>query len=200
MKNKGFTLIELVVAIAILGVIMIVALPSISYIQKSNKDTKFRAYYKAVNTAGKAYNDSYSEDLFGTRNTGCAIIKYSDLKTKKLIEDIQVRNTDCGGENTCVVVRKSKNGNYHYETNMKCLAKNNPSEILFNNTRSSCSSSTCKIEDGQGPLYNIQASPNRTKYTIDDDDLKVTITIRDAGVGLKENQKLKYQWYKNDSP
>ena len=94
--KKGFTLIELVVAIAILGIIMIIAVPAVNYIQNDNKDTKYSTYEKAINSAAKAYVDAYNEDLFGIDNTGCAVISYNDLKEKDLIEDIQVRNTDCG--------------------------------------------------------------------------------------------------------
>ena len=40
MKNKGFTLIELLAVIIILGVIMLIAIPSVTrYINESRKDT-----------------------------------------------------------------------------------------------------------------------------------------------------------------
>ena len=48
MKNnknqKGFTLVELLVAISILGLIMVIAIPQISTIQTSNKNTKVNPF------------------------------------------------------------------------------------------------------------------------------------------------------------
>ena len=81
---------------------------------------------------------------------------------------------------------------------MKCTSKNN-NKVLFNDTKSSCESTTCKIEDGQGPDYEIKITPYKNTYYIDDSNPKITITISDDGVGLKENQKLTYQWYRNTS-
>ena len=190
--KKGFTLIELVVAIAVLGVVMIIAIPSVRYIQSSNKDTKYRVYGKAINAAGKLYTDSFSEDLFGISNHGCAVIKYQNLKDKKLIEDIQVKNANCATSNTCVVVRKSKNGNYHYETNIVC---NLNGEEVFREQPSSCSDTTCKLEDSSGPNYVINVDPQQPKYYLGDHP-KINVEISDVGVGLKENQALFYQWYK----
>ncbi len=124
MKNKGFTMIELVVAIAIMGIIMILAIPSVKYIQAANRDKKFVAYEKAISMASKAYTDAYSEDMFGSTNTGCAIVTYADLKEKDLIDDIQLRNTDCGRQDTFIYVRRNKKGNYNYDPYVTCRENN----------------------------------------------------------------------------
>lgn len=45
-NSRGFTLVELIVVIAIMGVILILALPQVSKIQSANKTKKYGLYYK----------------------------------------------------------------------------------------------------------------------------------------------------------
>lgn len=190
--RKGFTLIELVVAIAILGVLMIIAIPSVKNIQNSNHDKKYEVYEKAITNSSKLYVDAYSEDLFGVSNTGCAVIKYDDLKVKDLIEDIQLKNTNCNDPGTCVRVKKDKNGSYHYETNIVCKENGN---IVFKDGDSNCSPTSCALEDGYGPDEEIVVTPEKSTYYLGDNP-KFSIRISDVGIGLKENQFLTYQWFK----
>lgn len=202
-KLKGFTMIELVVAVAIMGVIMIIAIPSIKYIQGSNKDTKYKAYEKAINAAAKAYVDTYYEDLFGQRNTGCAVIYYENLKEKDLIEDIQVKDSYCNNDSTdksytFTVVHKTKNNNYNYDTNVTCRDKNTK-DVIYGKKSNIDLDNYCKLEDGQGPDARIKDySSYATKKFYQKGQLpNIKVTIYDEGIGLKEDQELKYRWYKN---
>ena len=190
MKRRGFTLVELVVAIAILGVITLIAIPTINSVQKNNKNTKYKVYDKSINAATKAYTDSYDEDLFGATNTGCAVVNYDDLKKRDLIEDIQIKNNSCSGEDTCVYVRKSKNGNYHYEVHTTCREG---SDIVYG-TGQKCNLDLCKIEDGKGPQADLIVSPNKDKYFLDD-DISIKVRLTDVGIGLREKQVLQYEWF-----
>ena len=70
MNNKGFTLVELLVAITILGIIMVIALPQLSNIQNNNRTTKYKKYVETMLTSGKLYVDAYTEDLFGNNQSG----------------------------------------------------------------------------------------------------------------------------------
>ena len=193
MKNKrGFTLVELVVAIAILGVITLIALPTISNIQTNNKTTKYETYEKSIKAAAKVYTDGLEEDLFGATNSGCAIIKYSDLKTKDLIEDFQEKGIKCDkDEETFVFVMKSKDDNHHYYSNIVC---HNSNSIVYSHKEDN--RTECGLEDGNPPELDIIFNPTKTTYNIGDNP-KARIKITDKGVGLRENQKVKYTWYKN---
>ena len=89
MKNKkGFTLVELLVAIAIMGIITAIAIPMIRNIREGNENKQYQTYAESLKHAAKLYLDSYEEDMFGRQETGCAIITYNQLKSRNLIKDI----------------------------------------------------------------------------------------------------------------
>lgn len=149
MKNKGFTLIELLVSITVIGVISVIALPQITQYSIKNSNKKFSAYEKALASATRVYVNTYSEDLFGYNNTGCALVTYEDLKNKKLIDDIQEKDVDCGATDTYVYVRKNSKGKYGYEIHVVC--RNN--EKIVYGTSTPPNNSMCTL--------NGQISQNR---------------------------------------
>ena len=71
MKNNGFTLVELLVAISILAVLTMIAIPTLRAFQNSNATKQYESYSASVASSAKLYNDSYSEDLFGNADSGC---------------------------------------------------------------------------------------------------------------------------------
>ena len=75
-KEKGFTLVDLLVTISILGLITAMSIPVIRNIIEANTLKKYTTYKDSVETSAKLYVDSYSEDLFGknkksTRENEC---------------------------------------------------------------------------------------------------------------------------------
>ena len=78
MKKRGFTLVELLVVITIIGIITMLALPGVQKIQNRNRNKKYEAYADTIESAGKLYTDAYADDMFGMEGSGCAIIKYQD--------------------------------------------------------------------------------------------------------------------------
>ena len=81
-KSKGFTLIELIVAIAIMGIILLLAFPMMRGIQSSNQDKKFTAYKDSMESSAKLYTDSYQEDMFGYHSSGGFDVSYQDMRSK----------------------------------------------------------------------------------------------------------------------
>ena len=139
MKNqKGFTLVELLVAIVILGIIMTMAWPSIRRLQEANTYQKYENYGEILISAAKLYVDAYEEDLFiyeddlermsggeieGLTNAGqlmgdgkqCVFITYQDFIDHSLIKDINLENITCNSAYTFVrVIRDKKKYSYKY--------------------------------------------------------------------------------------
>ena len=156
MNNKGYTLIELMVAIVIIGIIMGMAFPSIRRLQERNTHEKYENYGEALIAATKIYVDSYEEDLFlyeddlelidrsGLEgqivngqlmegNAQCVFVSFDDLKNHTLIKDINVEGMTCYSNLTYVRVIR-KNGDFKYKYYLACgkKQKKNQTEPIDN--------------------------------------------------------------------
>ena len=100
LNKKGFTLVELLVAISVLAVVMIIALPQISNVKNTNQTTKYKKYAESVISSAKLYTDSYAEDMFGNNKSGCVDVSYSELRNKDLVKDIKLEGATCNNNST----------------------------------------------------------------------------------------------------
>lgn len=122
--KKGFTLVEMLAAVTILGIITAMSFPVISSIKNGLVDREYDLYKQSMIHAGELYIDAYSEDVFGLmEGTGsseaCYDIYLDILMNKKLIEPITVEDATCYDNQSFVRVRK-KNGVYTYDASIVC--------------------------------------------------------------------------------
>lgn len=179
MRNKkGFTLVELLVAISILGIVTVVSLPMIRVIQSSMSTSKANVYKQALEAAAKNYNDTHAIDTFGYQETGCVDIYYTDLLDAKLLEKFDFSNT--GVVQDKVFVRVTRNGDdYKYEAFIPTAEEIASLDFSFCNGTITDNGPDIKFEEHQ------DLTPRKTNTT--------TIKIRDT-FGISSNAVIEYQW------
>ena len=169
-RRKGFTLVELLVTISILGLITALSLPVIRNIIEANTMKKYSTYKDSVESSAKLYVDSYSDDLFGKKLSGCAYITYDQMNEKKLIKDIQENGISCNSDKTYVKVVKL-DGKYAYSTQIGCGTTSNKKVKL-----------------------DVDVSP---KYYKNTDKKKYPVRIvLSSNTGINNGVKVKYAWLK----
>lgn len=194
MNKKGFTLTELLVVVVILGIISGLSIPLIRNLTVTFEKKKYQNYADSVLSAARLYNDSYSEDLFGHNEYGCAYITYDKLIEKKLIKDIEIEDKSCNSDKTYIRVIKQQD-KYGYKAFVTCGKKKEgkvgeaevtiPNEIpeIDNEACAGVNESNIKITADESQAYGY-ADKNRKKTT-------VTIT---SGTGLDSNIALYAKW------
>lgn len=122
-QKKGFTLVELLATIVILGIITGISYPALTAYQRSNEKRKYEKYGESLINAAKLYVDAYEDDLFSINDeTKDVTIFYSQLEDKKLIKDINISNLTCNSEETYVEVHK-ENNKFTYTFHLGCGIK-----------------------------------------------------------------------------
>lgn len=106
MNNKGFTLTELLVTIALIGIVTMIAFPAITKLKSENEDEKYEAYANVLKAGAKLYVDANEDDLW-TNSTSyqCKKIKYSELKNQNLVKEYNNNGITCN--DSYIVVEKN---------------------------------------------------------------------------------------------
>lgn len=130
-NNHGFTLVEMIATITILGIITVIAFPVISGVKSGLAERKFDIYRESMITAGMLYIDAYQEDVFGREGLkdnecACKNITLKVLQGKKLIADTDIEDATCDVDNSYVSVQR-KNNVYTYDVTISCQQTKNGS-------------------------------------------------------------------------
>ena len=202
-NRKGFTLVELLVAISILGIIMMLAIPQMLWLRDNNKNSKYEKYAESVLTSGKLYTDSYGKDMFGHNSSGCYDIPYMSLEGKNLAKDINIDDLTCNtyaadGVTAATFVRVYKSQDiYLYDIAIKCVDKSG--KVIYEKGLDGdiCNGTTM---DTEGPVIEFSgiSSDWTTGRDASGNPLIATVYLRDS-YGLKENTSVEYAWTKDTS-
>ena len=197
-NNKGFTLVELLVTISILGLITIMSLPIIRNIIEANNLKKYATYKDSVETSAKLYVDSYSEDLFGKNKSGCAYITYDQMKDKNLIKNIQENNVSCDSDKTYVRVVKL-NGKYTYATQIGCGNYSGNEKIASSKVnvlypeKGVPRNETCSYD--AAIKLSVKVSPYESYEKTDKKKYALKI-ILESVTGINNRVQVSYAWHK----
>ena len=194
MNRKGFTLTELLVVVVILGIISGLSIPLIRNLTTSFETKKYQNYADSVLAASKVYNDSYSEDLFGRNEYGCAYIPYEKLAEKNLIKDIQIDKKTCNSEKTYVRVMKQQD-KYGYAVYLTCgdeiKGKLNKVTISIPNNIPEMNNAACTGVDESNLLISLVDAQTGGKK--DKNRKKAKLKI-ESGTGINNNVIIYAKW------
>lgn len=186
-SNSGFTLVEVLVAVAVMAIITILAFPSIRQFQATNAKKKFETYGMTMKDAAKLYVDSQGRDLFGYNFNGCADILLKELIDSSLMKEYEEKGVSCLNDESFVHVTK-KGDKYTYSVHLLCTKD----ESVYYETKEAITKCDESERNG-GPVVSFDGINNT--YT---KSRTVTVTVS-AEVGLHENIRLTYCFKKKNS-
>ena len=131
MKNKGFTLVELLGVIIVLGVIAAITVPTINKTLKQNKQDLCKVQYENILVAAKAYGAEHLSEL-----SNGSIITLKTLQDNGYI-DKEIKNpskkNEVIDENLKIlVIKNGKKVEYKFKDTIACLG-NSKYEIVYAN-------------------------------------------------------------------
>lgn len=145
-KNKGFTLVELLATVVILGIITTLSFPLLRRISENSENRRFEVYGQSLIDSAKSYVDAYETDLFGYDMYGVeqtdkkACISVDMLEQKKIFKDINYDEFSCKTDKTFIkvtkvykikdITNKTYNTSYKYEVYLGCGVKQGGTNVI----------------------------------------------------------------------
>ena len=193
MNNKGFTMVELLVAMAIMGLLIIMAFPTIRAVQTNNEKKKYEEYGKAVISASKLYVDSYGEDILDPdQNNQFTTIYINDLVQKDLIKDINVSGVSCiNGETNVNLVKY--NDDYAYCLHLKCYS-GTTSVYETADMKGACKQLKDKAAYSVKVTYEYTGHKTESIDTLKGDDNYKILSPNKFGMDFNTNKDVFIEW------
>ncbi len=115
MKNKGFSLVELLLVIVLMSIVTLLVMPSINDILSTGKNKKYTSIEDILKTNLELYNIDYKEDLWDVeKKEEEKVIEYSTLQD--INSDINLDNCTV----TKLIIKKENYNNFTYHACITC--------------------------------------------------------------------------------
>ena len=178
MKKKGFTLIEIIGVVVVLGVLALITVPTVNVIIKNGKQKALEATIRNLEEA--AYNYSNRYDI--GHDTTTKLLQISELKQKGYIKNEAIINPVTNSEmNGCIFYKWDENNKqYIFSYNEECVIKD--LEVNITNLDGNFNDRGWANKDF---YVNINTTGDSYKYCISDDKCEPTVLInKDSGAAL----------------
>lgn len=152
-KNKGFTLIEILGVIVIMGLIMMVVIPTLSQMIHDNDNKAYKNYYDLIEEGSRVYASKLTDSLGTSQHTGCKRITLAELIDKGYVQKYNDTSVSCTTPND-ITIRNEK-GNI--KVKFRLLCNNENGETVYN----SSDDDNQKVEDkGECEVYKVKEEIN----------------------------------------
>ena len=124
MKNKGYTLVELLAVFVILGIIIMISVPAITGVINSSKDKSYDQQVKILENAARTYmseNSTLLPDSGSSYN-----VTIDNLKENGLISDKDIKNPNYSSGST-----EDKKKNQYFDGCIQVTNTNNKFTYIY---------------------------------------------------------------------
>ena len=187
-NKKGFTLIEMLIVIVLMGIIMTLALPSVMKLMENRSSDEYRTQLKLVEQASNLYQIRYRGEFNNNPSASCFIIKYQTLLDEKLIEEQDIK---CNG---IIYYKKDRKGNFSRSYFLNCRDKNNVEFSHYNEVDVPTGCINLDIDNEKEDTPSIEA-PTIRGGNNNWVSTNIDITVDNSGIPL--SQVKHYEYYKS---
>lgn len=174
MKKKGFTLIELIAVIVIMGLLLLIVLPATTRLMKENNNKKYDEYYNLIEKAALLYADSRKDDLGGVNASGCIDTSVEFLVKNKYLKEFDEDGVICNGassydltsfedidssKNYIDVRIRNVNGKKTVESSLVCVKRN---KVEYSKLKENTESCDKYVAERENVLYDKISSLSAT--------------------------------------
>ena len=171
--RKGFSLVEILAAIVILGLLSSIAIVSVNYILKKAETEYYKSQIDEIILAAKSYTQDNRNSLpkrVGMRTE----VTLKSLQNKKYIGKVVDRHkNECDAEGTKVQIYKYDKTHYSYSVTLVCPSYNNKTSEKAAE-EADISVSYDGIDTENIDYTKVYAKVNIKYNNTDDNDLKIT--------------------------
>ena len=132
--KKGFTLVELLAVIVILGIVVGIGIPTVTAFQKRALKQRLAGFFKIVDEAADAYVEQYHADFEPTKD--CFEIGYKELVNQGLLIETDITclsEAYSGVEGKIIATRVNGGNTFTYSHYLTCYDKETNKEIVKSN-------------------------------------------------------------------